>query len=235
MHTMKSCFFIEQPLDGPALLRSIERYGRVCYKSEDKMTDESAARFVRMLIKSGHESVLEHEKITVRFIVDRGVTHEIVRHRIASYSQESTRYCDYGSDKFGKQIAVIAPCFFPETPREATYVLSVGPKGVTDREPLPQDRFGTWWTAMMVAEWAYLRLLEQGASPQEARTVLPNSLKSEIIVSQNCRQWRHFFKLRTSPKAHPQMREVTIPLLKHLNEQIPVIFEDLVPATEAGK
>lgn len=193
------------PLDGDAILRHIETCGRVCYKSEDRIGEGSAEKFIRGIIRRGHEAVLEHFSFSVRFIVDRGVSHEIVRHRLASYCQESTRYCNYAGDKFGTEITVIKPCYLEEG----------------------TDAYMGWKTACSVAEDMYFDLLAQGCRPEEARAVLPNSLKTELIMTANLREWRHFFKLRTSPAAHPQMYEVTIPLLKEVQEKIPVIFEDL--------
>lgn len=188
-------------------LKHIEKIGRVCYKSEDKITEdgESAKKFVKMLIDRGHEAMIEHSSLSVKFIVDRGVSHELVRHRIASFAQESTRYCNYSKDRFGNEITVIEPCFFE--------------KG--------SDKYVDWKSAMMIAESHYFELIEKGATPQEARTVLPNSLKTEITMTANYREWRNFFKLRTAQAAHPQMREVTVPLLNELKTLIPVIFDDI--------
>nr|WP_320146816.1 FAD-dependent thymidylate synthase [uncultured Anaeromusa sp.] len=187
------------------IIQSIENYGRVCYKSESGVSAESAEPFIRKIIKSGHESVIEHEKVTARIICDRGVTHEIVRHRIASYSQESTRYCNYSQDKFGKELTFIRPCYWEEG--SAPYSM--------------------WVNQMKAAEDTYIALIESGAKPEQARSVLPNSLKTEIIVTMNLREWRHFFKLRTAPKAHPQMREVSIPLFKRMRAILPAIFDDI--------
>lgn len=194
------------PLDGDTVLRHIEFCGRVCYKSEGLMTEDSAERFARGIIKRGHEAVLEHFSFSVRFIVDRGVSHEIVRHRLASYCQESTRYCNYVNDKFGNEITVIKP-----------YYLNEGTVA-----------FEEWKTACRRAEEAYVWLIQGGYSPQEARAVLPTSLKTELIMTCNLREWRTVFRLRCSEKAHPQMREVMIPLLLKCNERIPVIFEDIM-------
>ena len=193
------------PVNGEEILKNIERAGRTCYKSEDKITADSARKFVAAIIKSGHESVIEHEKVTARIICDRGVTHEIVRHRIASYSQESTRYCNYGNDKFGNELTFIKPCFWKED----------------------DPKYMTWKYAMKNAEQAYMDLIRLGATPQEARSVLPNSLKTEIVVTMNLREWRHFFKLRTYPAAHPQIREVAIPMLERFKEIIPIVFDDI--------
>ena len=193
------------PVNGEEILKNIERAGRTCYKSEDKITADSARKFVAGIVKSGHESVIEHEKITVRIICDRGVTHEIVRHRIASYSQESTRYCNYSADKFGNELTFIRPFYWNDEP----------------------EKMEAWLCHMKLTEETYMQLIKMGASPQEARAILPNSLKTEIVVTMNIREWRHFFKVRCSPAAHPQMREVAIPILKRFQEIIPVVFDDI--------
>lgn len=199
------------PIDGSIILKRIEQAGRVCYKSEENITEDSAIKFAQNILKRGHEAVLEHCSFTVKFIVDRGVSHEIVRHRVASYCQESTRYCNYSKDKFGNEITVIKPCFWREDEDE-------------NKEHI---KFAVWKRSMAEAESAYFELLRMGATPQEARAVLPNSLKTEVVMTANIREWRHFFKLRTSSAAHPQMREVTIPLLRELQEKIPVLFDDI--------
>lgn len=229
-------FIIEDEIDGEKILHNIEYYGRTCYKSEDKITPNSARRFVAMLLKNGHESVIEHEKVTVRVICDRGVTHEIVRHRLASYSQESTRYCNYSSDSFGSGVTFISPFFFR---RDNQGKKVKAPTGfLFEEDSLPQiewgeaeiNEFDVWFMTMLVIEWAYLALINEfGRSPQEARSVLPNSLKTEIVITYNLREWRHFFKLRCSNKAHPQMREITIPMLTEFQSKIPVIFDDIIP------
>ena len=206
MKIINPSFQIMDEINGMEILRKIELYGRVCYKSENVITEESAQKFVRNIIKSGHESVLEHEKITVRIICDRGVTHEIVRHRIASYSQESTRYCNYSKEKFDGELSFIKPCFWVED----------------------DSNFAIWKNIMQECERAYLKMIAEGATAQEARSILPNSLKTEIIVTMNLREWRHFFKLRTANRAHPQMREISIPLLKQFQKQIPIIFDDIM-------
>lgn len=205
MKIINASYSIETPIDGAEILKRIEKAGRTCYKSEKRITEESAENFVRTLIERGHESVLEHASITVRFVCDRGVSHEIVRHRIASFSQESTRYCNYSNDRFRNEITFIKPCFLED-----------GTGG-----------YKLWKQAMFVAEKEYFDLLNWGFTPQEARSVLPNSTKTEIIMTANLREWRHFLKLRTAKAAHPQMRELTVPLLKELQEWIPVIFDDI--------
>ena len=187
------------------LLRLIELSGRVCYKSEDKIDDNSHEKFIGSVIKRGHEAVIEHGIITCKIICDRGVTHEIVRHRLASYCQESTRYCNYSNDKFGSEITVIKPCFWERDSEE----------------------YQIWAQACNCAESRYFDLLIAGATPQEARAVLPNSLKTEIVVTMNIREWRHFFKLRCSPTAHPQMREVALMGLQQMYTILPSLFEDI--------
>jgi len=191
-------------LDGLDMLQRIERAGRTCYKSEDKINDGSAEKFVAMILKRGHETVIEHESVSVRFICDRGVSHEIVRHRLASYSQESTRYCDYGGD----DIAFIDP-----------------------RPHIDGVTFEMWQEAVAVAEHHYHEMIEEGAKPQMARSVLPNSLKTELVMTANLREWRHFFRLRTANAAHPQLTQITRPLLAVFRRAIPVIFDDVGTAT----
>ena len=205
MKIIKPYTEIIDELNGQDILKKIEKCGRVCYKSEDKIAKGSAEKFVANIIKRGHEAVLEHFSFTVKFVVDRGVSHEIVRHRLASYCQESTRYCNYIKDGFGSEITFIKPFFLDEN----------------------TGGWFHWKSSCEFAEYAYFGLLDLGCTPQEARSVLPNSLKTELMMTANLREWRTFFKLRTAPSAHPQMREVTIPLLKELKKLIPVVFDDI--------
>jgi thymidylate synthase (FAD) len=205
MKIIKPSFEI-MPFAANELLKNIETYGRICYKSETNITENSADAFIRRIIASGHESVIEHEKITVKIICDRGVSHEIVRHRIASYSQESTRYCNYSKDKFGNELTFIKPCFWNNE---------------------DSDEYKLWENLCQQAEDTYNKMTTLGVSPEKARSILPNSLKTEIAVTMNLREWRHFFKLRTSAKAHPQMREIAIPMLEKFKEMLPAIFGDI--------
>lgn len=205
MKIINPSFEILDTIVPETIIKNIESYARVCYKSENASTEDSADRFLRRLIKSGHESVIEHEKITVKIICDRGVTHEIVRHRIASYSQESTRYCNYAQDKFGKELTFIKPCFWDND----------------------SEAFNIWREQMEIVEKNYINMIEIGASPEQARSILPNSLKTEIVVTMNLREWRHFFKLRTSKRAHPQMREIAIPIFEKMCKLLPAIFDDI--------
>lgn len=204
MKVIKPYFEILSEVEGNKILKNIEICGRTCYKSENLITDASAAVFVENILKRGHESVIEHEKVTVRIVCDRGVSHEIVRHRIASYSQESTRYCNYQKDKFGNELTFIKPMFWEENSPE----------------------YNIWYDTMQKIEENYMQLINMGAKPQEARSILPNSLKTEIVVTMNLREWRHFFKLRTSEAAHPQMREIAGMILKEFKNLIPIIFDD---------
>ena len=211
MKIINAGFQILSDINGMEMLKNIEYIARTCYKSEDMMTDLSAVKMAESLINRGHEAMLEHEKISVKFIVDRGVSHELVRHRVASYAQESTRYCNYSKDKFGNELTFIRPYFWEDEPL---------------RCPL-----SVWAAAMEKAEKAYFELIGMGVPPEQARTVLPNSIKTEIVMTANLREWRHFFKLRaigTTGKPHPQMLEVTVPLLAEFKALIPVVFDDLI-------
>lgn len=205
MNVIKPSYEIITPIDYEATLRELELIGRVCYKSEDRITKDSAEGFISRIVGSGHGSVIEHSRITVKFICDRGVTHEIVRHRIASYSQESTRYCNYMKDKFGNELTFIRPYFWNDEP----------------------EKYEVWKETMQCIEDNYNKLITLGAKPEEARSILPNSLKTEIVTTMNLREWRHFFTLRTSLRAHPQIREIAVPLLRELAEKMPVFFADI--------
>lgn len=191
------------------IFKNIERCGRVCYKSEDRITADSAEKFIKGVIKSGHESVLEHEKITVKVTCDRGVSHEIVRHRLASYSQESTRYCNYSNEKFGSELTFINPCFWDDDGDHSKRL------------------FNIWADEMQHIEDIYNEMIQCGAKPEEARSILPNSLKTEIVMTMNIREWRHFFKMRLSSRAHPQMREVAKIIYKEFTDRIPLLFNDI--------
>jgi len=201
MQVIEPSHEILTPIDAEKIMASIELAGRTAYKSEDKITAGSAEKFVASILRLGHESVIEHITLSVRFICDRGVSHEIVRHRLCAFTQESTRYCNYSK----KGMAFIRPLFWTED----------------------STNYSLWKQAMMFAEAHYDQLIKGGASPQEARSVLPNSLKTEIVVTANLREWRHILRLRTSKAAHPQMRELMFPLLGDLEEQLPVVFSGL--------
>lgn len=193
--------------DGNQMLANIAAAGRVCYQSESKSDD---AAFVRKRIKQGHESILEHEKISVRIICDRGVSHELVRHRIASYSQESTRYCNYSKGKFGSELTFIRPYWDDR---------SISAEMIRLR--------ACWQEACLNAEWSYKKMIDAGCTPEAARAVLPNCLKTEVVMTANLREWRHFFKLRCAPAAHPDMRIVANMLLTAFKDVVPVVFDDI--------
>ncbi len=198
-------FEILTPLNPAEILARLEKAGRTCYRSENRITPDSAASFVRGIVKSGHLSVIEHESISLRIICDRGVTHELVRHRLASFSQESTRYVNYGRGPEGRGLVVVKPLFFAEG----------------------SVKYDLWLKAMEATEKAYLNLTAAGATAQEARTVLPNSLKTEIVMTANLRQWRHVLSLRCAPASHPQMREIMKMILARFKELLPDIFGDI--------
>ena len=209
MRVINAGYEIISDLNGAEILKHIERCARVCYKSEDRITDGSAEKMVAALIRSGHEAMLEHYSFTVKFICDRGIANELVRHRIASFAQESSRYCCYAKDKFGKELTFINPCFW---------------------EP-DSDNYARWFHEMDEAEKTYLAMIEDGATPEQARDILPISIKTEIVMTANLREWRHFFKLRAEEvtgKPHPQMLEITIPFLNELKQKIPVVFDDIM-------
>jgi len=217
MLLVKPGFEILTDVDPIAILKRIEVAGRTCYKSDDKITEDSGRKFVAMLVKRGHESVLEHELVTVKFIVDRGVSHELVRHRLCAFSQESTRYCDY---KGG--VAFVIPPWCN---------ISAGDWGTNHARTLAQV-FQTpaeveWHQAMYQSEERYTHLRDLGWSPQQARSVLPNSLKTEVVTTANLRQWRHILRIRTTNACHPQMTEVMRPLLLRFQELLPEIFGDI--------
>ncbi len=226
-------------------LEKIEKCARVCYKSEDKILDqaESAKKLIKNLIKNGHEAMLEHSCLTVKFVCDRGVSHELVRHRMASFAQESTRWCNYSQDKFGNVITVIEPVEFEElSSLEKENVVNAlfqyrSAENDDERELMWSvldefddkcQKYARWFEICHESDCTYDQMVQvYGATPQMARSVLPNSLKTEIVVTANYREWRHIFQLRTATDAHPEMRRLMIPLLKDLKERIPVIFDDI--------
>ena len=205
MNIVKPSVTLVKDKDPKVILKNIERCGRLCYQSEGKVTSDSFIPFVKGLVTREHLAVIEHESVTAIVICDRGCCYEIVRHRLGSYCQESTRYVNY---KEG--LTVIRPCFF-------------------DDDSLLME---AWKVGMQYCEDTYRAMISLGAKPQEARTVLPNSLKTEIAITYNMREWRHFLKLRLSKGAHPQIREVARLLLKELQDYIPIIFDDI---KEEGK
>ena len=217
MKIIKPSFEILTPIDRESVYKHLELIARTCYKSEDKITDESAPKMVKGLIKSQHLAMIEHYSISVKFFCDRGVTHETVRHRVASYAQESTRYCNYSGEKFGSEI---------------TYI---DLRGGMERDPKTSALdavtfnaiYNEWLLACADAERHDNKMIELGASPQIARSVLNNSTKTEIVVTMNLREWVHFFNLRavgTTGAPHPQMAESTQPVLAVFADALPEVF-----------
>ena len=214
MKVIKSNVEILTPITDD-LLKIIEVAGRTCYKSEDHITEDSAEGFVSRMINANHGAMLEHAYVSLRITCDRGVSHEIVRHRVASYAQESTRYCNYSKEKFGNQITYIDPV----------------PGFMLENKAYSMEQLDaimtTWMNACEDAERHYLRLIELGCTPQMARGVLNNATKTEIVVTMNIREWRHFISLRTSAAAHPQMREIAQEVLRIFREKLPVVVADI--------
>jgi thymidylate synthase (FAD) len=217
MKLIRQYWEFEEMVDGAEILKKIERAGRTCYKSEDKITDDSATRFCLNMLKSGHHSVIGHHNITVRIITNRGVTHEIVRHRLVSYSQESTRYCNYGGD----DLVFILPVWMDNYPVPLNQSISFleGPVHLTAEE--------SFLYSLHLSEIYYKYLLKESWQPQQAREVLPNALKTELVMTANIREWRHFFSLRCSSAAHPQMRDLAKSMLTGFYQAIPAMFDDL--------
>lgn len=212
MKAIEAGYEILDPIsvDGIEELKKIERAARTCYKSEDKITEDgsSARKMVAGLIKSGHDAMLEHGGLTVRFVCDRGVSHELVRHRMASFAQESTRYCNYSKDKFGNELTFVMPTLYKS-------------------DFMEDEAWNCWVETMKKCEESYMKLIKMGVSPQMARSVLPNSLKTEVVVTANWREWRHILSLRCTPDAHPDIRCLMIDLLEELHDKIPVLFDDI--------
>lgn len=209
MKVIQASYEILTDLSDPIkILKDIERAGRVCYKSENNITDDSCITFCKNILKRGHEAVIEHSQLSVKFTVDRAIANELVRHRLASYCQESTRYCNYSKDKFYNEIKVIEP-------------EELLPRNSTD--------YNIWWVSCKNAEEAYMAMISNGVKQEIARSVLPLSTATEIIMTANIREWRNVLKLRSSHnmRAHPQMRLICDRLLSELKNKIPVLFDDI--------
>ncbi len=195
--------------DGVKIMKRIERACRTCYRSEDKISDESYKNLLTNCLNRGHESVLEHEKITVRIYSDIGTYKDLTRHRFASFSVESTRYCSYNKDKYGNEIAVVNPVYMED-----------------------KEVFETWKKAIEDMEKAYMKMKELGASTDMCREILPHSTAAEYTMTANIREWKHILELRTTNHVHPAIRQVLIPLLLLFKEQMPEIFGDIEYDTE---
>lgn len=188
--------------DGKKIMQNLERACRTCYRSENLITDESYSKLLKNCLNRGHESILEHEKITVRMYVDIGVYKDLTRHRFGSFSIESTRYCNYGKDKFDNEIKFIKPVYFDES-EKAEY----------------------WVGAMHDIEQYYLKMAALGCKPDEMRMILPHSTAAEVTMTANIREWRHILDLRTKKMTHPAVRQVLIPLLLKFKEDMPELFD----------
>lgn len=194
---------VEQ-FDGQKIMKRIERACRTCYRSEGNITEDSYKKLLKNCLTRGHESVLEHEKITVRIYNDIGSYKDLTRHRFASFSVESTRYCSYDKDKYGNQISVINPVY------------------IEDKEV-----YETWKKTIEEMEKGYMKLKELGATTDMCRNLLPHSTAAEYTMTANIREWKHIFSLRANNHVHPAIRQVMIPLLKYFKEQMPDIFDDV--------
>lgn len=204
-------------ISGIAMLEKIERAARLCYKSEDKIQEGSAEKLVRGLIKSGHGAMIEHTVFSADIVCDRGVSHEIVRHRLFSFAQTSSRYCNYSKGKFGGEITVIKPSGLKS------------PEGSDVAQDLNLYLANKAWEfAMRQSENAYMELIENGMGTDVARSVLPTCTATEIFVTGNVREWQHFFKLRTDSHAHPDMQIIAKDLLGQCQESIPILFDDFI-------
>lgn len=223
MKVVKPNFCVIVP-EVPFILSTIEDAGRLCYKSKPSDSEEEQYSFIRKRIKAGHESIIEHSLVSVCITCDRGVSHELVRHRLCAFSQESTRYCDYKD----KDIEFIKP-FWMEDLDKYDYDSYDNEGSSFYNMPYP---YQLWCSCMSEAEKSYKELRKAGWTPQQARSVLPNSLKTELIMSANLREWRHIFKLRTDVKAHPQMREIMVPLCVKMRKLFPPIFDDILKEYE---
>jgi len=227
MNIIKQYWEWEFPQTEAQVHKEIESAGRTCYKSQEKITDESALAFVKMIMSRGHDAILEFYDFKVRAITDRGITHEIVRHRIASYAQESTRYCNYSKDKFGNELTFILPNYFYEVHN------AVESQTLSKINGKYEAGYFQWLHILNNCENSYMEMLKVGLKPQEARAILPNSLKTEIVMKMNIRQWKHFFSLRAAPAAHPMMQELAQSMLEGFVEKLPTLFgdmKDMLPA-----
>ena len=199
-----------EEFSGIKIMKNIERACRTCYRSEDKITEDSYKKLITNCINRGHESVMEHEKITVRMVCDIGVYKDLTRHRFGSFSIESTRYCSYNKDKFGNQIKVIEPVNIPEN----------------------TDMYKLWEETMQSIENNYMKMAQCGATPDQLRMILPHSTAAEVTMTCNIREWRHILSLRCSKMAHPSIRQILIPLLLYFTQEMPYLFNDIPYDTE---
>lgn len=197
-------------LNGNKILKSLEEYGRTCYKSEKKITNDSCIKFITSIVKSGHHSVLEHASFTARFIVSRATSHQLVRHRLIAVSQESQRYCNYNADKFDKRVTFIRP------------------HNLIDTSEVPSP-YQIWYQCMEACEKSYMQMIDMGMPAQVARECLPNSVKTELVVTANLREWRHILTLRTAKGSDDGIKFIMRELLNMVKESIPIVFDDILP------
>lgn len=194
-----------EKFDGKKVMKRIERACRTCYRSEGSITEDSYKTLLKNCITRGHESVLEHEKITIRMICDLGVYKDLTRHRIASFSVESTRYCNYGKDKFDNELKFIKPCNIEEN----------------------SSLYDKWLNSLEIIEKNYLDMSNEGAKADQLRMILPHSIAAEVTMTANIREWKHILALRTTNHAHPAIQQLLIPLLLLFKKEMPEIFEDV--------
>lgn len=194
-----------EKVNGIQIMKNIERACRTCYRSEGKITEESYKTLLKNCITRGHESVLEHEKVTIRMYCDLGVYKDLTRHKIASFSIESTRYCNYGKDKFDNELKIIKPCNIEEG----------------------TDIYANWKNACEAIEKNYMEMSKKGALPDQLRMILPHSIAAEVTMTANIREWKHILSLRASNHTHPSIRQLMIPLLLYFKQIMPEIFEDV--------
>ena len=206
------------------IMRNIERAMRNCYKSEDKMTEDSYNKLLKMAVVSGHGSVMEHEKITVKITCDVGHYKDLCRHRAGTaFSIESTRYCNYSKGKFGNELKFIKPVFYTDSWQEKEF----GGDDIRDLEDGNEYKSYLWYDCMDDIERKYMALSQAGATPDELRMILPHSTAADVVMTCNIREWRHVLTLRCSKQAHPSIRQTLIPLLLKFKKDMPVLFEDI--------
>lgn len=213
--------------NGKRIMKHLENACRTCYRSEDKISEESYSNLLKNCINRGHESILEHEKVTIEMICDIGVYKDLTRHRIASFSIESTRYCCYDKDKFGGEISFIKPVFYNNDYSNGTIL--VDPEGVDSSsfENPDQEKTWLWENAMEDIEFFYMEMRSKGFTPDECRMVLPHSTAAKVVMTANIREWKHILSLRSTKHAHPSVQQVMIPLLLYFKLEMPEIFGDI--------
>lgn len=207
MRIIEPSFEILTEIDGDKILKRIERATRTCYKSEDKITEnsDSAKMIIKMLLDKHHEAMIEFDDVTVKIITDIGAQRDLSRHRHINMACESTRYCAYNKGKFGGELTFIKPCHIDEN----------------------TELYNIWLDTMKFIEHQYMKMAELGCKPDQMRMVLPLSTKTEFCIKANLREWRHIFKMRCQKAAHPSVRQIMLQILNEFKKQIPVVFDDL--------